>query len=226
MKLCVIEDEPDLQDAIIKYLSGEGYICDKASTFSKARSLIDLYRYDCFLIDINLPDGSGIDLIGNIQEYQPDAGMVVVSARNSTNDKIRSLDLGADDYITKPFDLQELNARIRSVIRRRSRGGNKHIVFNEITIVPEEYVVKINDIQQDLTKREFDLLSFMITNKYRVISKEAILEHLWDNYSNAMDGPDIVYAHIKNLRKKLSDAGSSDYIRTVYGIGYKFTDRE
>ena len=225
MKLCIVEDEPDLQDAVAKYLNGEGYVCDRASSFKKALSFIELYRYDCFLIDINLPDGSGADLIGNIKEYQPEAGILMVSARNATFDKVKSLDLGADDYITKPFDLQELNARIRSVIRRRSQGGSKNIVLNEITISPEEHLAKVNESPLDLTKREFDLLIFLIQNKNRVISKEAILEHLWDNYSTAMDAPDIVYAHMKNLRKKMNEAGCQDYIKTVYGIGYKFSER-
>ncbi len=223
MKICIVEDQDELASTMKEYLAGEGYVCDRASTFAKANQLIHLYEYDCLVVDINLPDHIGLDLIPIIKETQPGAGILIVSARNALNDKVAGLDLGADDYITKPFHFQELNARIRSVIRRRSLGGNKEISFSEITICPDEHYVKVNGTEVTLTRKEFELLLYFITNQNRLISKESIAEHLWGDFSDTMDSYDFIYAHIKNLRKKLIKAGSTDYIQTIHGLGYKFS---
>ena len=225
MKICVIEDEPDLSETVTRFLSGDGNVIDHASTFAKAQTLIELYQYDCFVVDINLPDGQGTDLLAVIKELQPNAGILILSARRLVDDKVRALYLGADDYLTKPFNLQELNARLHSIMRRRRSDGNLGIVFNEIKIVPEEFLVTVHDHPVALTKTEFDLLLFFVQNKKRVISKDVLLEHLLDDYMNQRESSDLVYAHVKNLRKKMVEAGATDYIKTIYRIGYKFTDQ-
>jgi DNA-binding response OmpR family regulator len=170
-----------------------------------------------------LPDGSGLDAIKLLKQIQPKCGVIVISAKNSLDDKINGLNIGADDYITKPFHLSELNARIKSVIRRRNFNGNNLIIFNEIKIDVDKREVSIVDKSIDLTKREFDILLFFVSNKGRVLTKEAIIEHIWGDDSNTFGNLDFVYTHIKNLRKKFSDAGAKDYIKSVYGVGYKFS---
>lgn len=226
MKLCLVEDEPELSESVRRYLAGEGFIIDRAHTFSKAQTYVELYHYDCFVIDINLPDGSGTDLVGLIKTAQPDAGILILSARRLVDDKIRALNLGADDYLTKPFSLQELTARLQSILRRRRMGGSNDLVFNEIRVVPDEFLVTVSGKPVPLSKREFDLLQFFLQNKKRVISKDVLLEHLWDDFQEQKDSMDIIYAHVKNLRKKLAEAGCKNYIKTIYRIGYKFIENE
>ena len=172
-----------------------------------------------------MPGGSGLDIIRTMKQKNSKTGIIIVSAKNSIDDKITGLDIGADDYLTKPFHLSELNARIKSLIRRRSFDGKKEIVFNEIRITPEEMQVSVKGQQLDLTKKEFDLLLYFITNKGRVLTKEALVEHLWGDNMDASDSFDFIYTHIKNLRKKMLEKGGADYIKTVYGMGYKFGEK-
>ena len=223
MKLLIVEDQKDLADSIRQFIDGEGYQSDFAFIFSKAEELINLTAYDCALVDIMLPDGNGLDLIKEIKRLQPQCGIIVISAKNSIDDKLAGLDLGADDYLTKPFHLAELNARIKSVIRRRNFDGNNVIVLNELSIDTQKYEVKVKNTLIELTRREYEILLFFISNKERVLTKEAIVEHVWGDNSSAFDNFDFVYTHIKNLRKKIKDAGTGDYLKSVYGIGYKFT---
>lgn len=223
MKLLIVEDQKDLADSIKQFIAGEGYQSDFAFNFSKAEELINLTAYDCALVDIMLPDGNGLELIKVIKRLQPQCGIIVISAKNSIDDKLAGLDLGADDYLTKPFHLAELNARIKSVIRRRNFDGNNVIVLNELSIDTQKYEVKVKNTLIELTRREYEILLFFISNKERVLTKEAIVEHVWGDNSSAFDNFDFVYTHIKNLRKKIKDAGAGDYLKSVYGIGYKFT---
>jgi len=230
MKLLLIEDEKGLSDSIRSYLKQEGYICEVVRDFKSADEKIELYEYDCILVDINLPDGNGLNLVKSIKKIASSStgrksktGIIIISARNSVDEKIEGLDLGADDYLAKPFNLAELNSRIKSVLRRRQFEGNNEIVFNEITIKPNEssaYVKKSNLV---LTKKEYDLLLFLISNKNRVLTKEAIAEHLWGDNMDMADSYDFIYTHIKNLRKKLIEKGCEDYMKTIYGMGYKFS---
>jgi len=222
MKILLIEDEPELRKSIKQYLHQEGYIIESASDFIKASEKTADYEYDCILVDITLPNGSGLDIIKQLKHDNSKAGIIIISAKNSLDDKITGLDLGADDYLAKPFNLAELNSRIKALIRRRNFDGNKAIVVNEITIVPEERTVKVNNEQVVLTAKEYDLLLFFITNKNRVVSKNSIAEHLWGDDSDQMDSHDFIYVHLRNLRKKLAEKGCTDYVQTIYGIGYNF----
>ncbi len=223
MKILVIEVEVHLAEAIVEYLKHEGHICELAGTYQTAEQKIIVYSYDCVIVDITLPGGSGLSLINILKKHSETTGVIIISAKNSLDDKISGLDIGADDYLTKPFHLSELNARLRSLNRRKSFKGSKEIQFQEINIVPESGVAYINQKAIELTKKEYDLLLFFITNKNRVLTKEAIAEHLWGDHVDASDSFDFIYTHIKNLRKKLIEYGCKDYIKTAYGMGYKFT---
>lgn len=222
MKILLIEDEPELRKSIKQYLHQEGYIVESASDFIKASEKTADYEYDCILVDITLPNGSGLDIIKQLKQDNSKAGIIIISAKNSLDDKIIGLDLGADDYLAKPFNLAELNSRIKALIRRRNFDGNKAIIVNEITIIPEERTVKVSNEQVILTAKEYDLLLFFITNKNRVVSKNSIAEHLWGDDSDQMDSHDFIYVHLRNLRKKLAEKGCTDYVQTIYGIGYNF----
>ncbi len=223
MKILLVEDEKGLSDSISTYLKQEGYLCEVVTDFKSADEKIELYQYDCILIDINLPDGNGLNLVKALKRLKAKAGIIIISARNSVDDKIEGLDLGADDYLSKPFSLAELNSRIKSVLRRRKFDGNDEIVFNEITIKPNESTVLVNGASVTLTKKEYDLILFLISNKNRILTKETIAEHLWGDDMDMADSYDFIYTHIKNLRKKLVEKGCQDYMKTVYGMGYKFT---
>ena len=225
MKILLIEDEKALADSVRTYLKQEGYLCENAKTVFEGDEKIALHQYDCVLIDLMLPDGSGMNLVKTLKQAQPQAGIIIISARNGVDDKVNGLELGADDYLTKPFHLSELNARIKSLIRRKHFDGNTEIIFHEIKILPEQKSAFVNDTALTLTKREYQLLVYFISNKNRNLSKESIAEHLWGDMMDMADSYDFIYTHIKNLRKKLVDAGCEDYIRTQYGMGYKFSDR-
>ena len=222
MKILLIEDEKELCRSIEAYLTQENYLCEYAMTYDHAIEKINLYLYDCVVVDITLPDGTGLDIIRDLKKNKKETGIIIISAKNSLDDKITGLDIGADDYLTKPFHLSELNARIKSIIRRRTFGGNNEIIINEIQILPDQMQVMVNGKEIILTKKEFDLLIFFISNKNRVLTKEAIAEHLWGEEIDMADSFDFIYTHIKNLRKKMLEKGGNDYINTIYGMGYKF----
>lgn len=225
MNLLIIEDEIDLLESIIQFLVSEAFTVESAASFQEAEEKINLYNYDCIIVDINLPGGSGLDIIQKLKDKNKDAGIIIISAKNSLDDKLTGLNIGADDYLTKPFHLSELNARIKSIIRRRGLQGANVRKFNELTIEFETRKVFVKEKAIILTRKEYDLLLYFIMNEDKVLSKEDIAEHLWgDNMSISADSFDFIYNHIKNLRKKLIDHGSVDYIKTVYGIGYKFSE--
>lgn len=224
MKLLIVEDEVELLYTTSKYLQKEDFICETAKTYFEAEDKLASYKYDVIILDINLPDGNGLDLLKKIKIINPETGVLIVSAKNSLDDKLKGLDLGADDYITKPFHLAELNSRVNSLIRRRKFKGNENIVFKEIEINPNAKTVKANDKSLDLTKKEFHLLLYFITNKNRVLTKEAIAEHLWGDNIDLVDNFDFIYTHMRNLRKKIKKNGAKDYLQTIYGLGYKFGD--
>jgi DNA-binding response OmpR family regulator len=223
MKYLIAEDEINLQQAIATYLQTDGNICEVASNFIEASEKVKLYNYDLILLDINLRTGSGLDILKTIKKEKKTAGVIIISANNSLTDKLEGLDLGADDYITKPFHLAELNARIKAVLRRGKYGGEEVIEFNEIKIDTKSRTVYIADKTIALTRKEYDLLVFLISNKNRILSKGIIAEHLWGDDSDLLDNFDFIYVHINNLRKKLTLEGAK-YLKTAYGSGYKFTD--
>jgi DNA-binding response OmpR family regulator len=224
MKILVIEDEKELSTSITFYLRQEGYVCEPARNFEIASEKALLYIYDCIIVDIMLPDGNGLDIIRMLKKEHPECGVIIISAKNAIDDKITGLNLGADDYLTKPFHLSELSARIKSILRRRNFRGSYEIKCNELKIIPENSQVFVCDSEISLTKKEFDLLIYFVANKDRVITKESIAEHLWGDNMDMADSFDFIYTHIKNLRKKIMEKGGKDYIRTVYKMGYKFTE--
>lgn len=222
MKILLIEDETELRNSIEQYLKLEGFLIESVADFTTASYKLADYNYDCILVDITLPNGNGLDLIRQVKKSQSKVGIIIISAKNSIDDKINGLDLGADDYLPKPFSLAELNSRIKAIIRRNNFSGNTTLLLNEIAIIPEERLVKINDEKVLLTAKEFDLLLFFVMNKNRVVSKNTIAEHLWGDDSDQMDSHDFIYVHLRNLKKKLAEKGCKDYIQNIYGIGYNF----
>lgn len=226
MKLLLVEDEQDLKDSIVAYLQTEGFSIETAFDYFSGEDKVLSYSYDCLIVDIGLPGGNGLELIKELKKKNSEAGVIIISAKDSLNDKLTGLDIGADDYLTKPFHLSELNARIKSIIRRRNFKGSKLLNFNEIKVSFDSRQIWVNNEELNLTRKEYDLLLYFITNKGKVLDKESIAEHLWgDNMSIVADSFDFIYTHIKNLRKKIIDAGCTDYLQTVYGIGYKFEDK-
>jgi len=222
MKILIVEDEKELINEIESYLLKEDYVVETSPNFESAIEKLSLYVYDIAVIDITLPDGTGLDLINYIKKNKFDTGILIISAKNSLDDKLKGLDLGADDYITKPFHLAELNARIKALIRRRKFNGTTEITHNEINICPETKEVSVHDIKIQLTKKEYELLTFFIANKNRLLTKESIAEHLWGDNIDLADNFDFIYTHINNLRKKIATSGGKDYLQTIYGMGYKF----
>lgn len=222
MKILIIEDEIALSKSIVTYLKQENYLCEIATNFNTAIEKVDSYDYDCILLDISLPDGNGLSILKILKENDKTDGVIIISAKDSIDDKIAGLTLGADDYIPKPFHLSELSARIAAVIRRRRFNGGNILVFHEITIDTLAKTVTANHQAIDLTRKEYDLLLYFTINKNRVLSKTAIAEHLSGENADVYDNYDFIYAHIKNMKKKLATAGCNDYLKSVYGMGYKF----
>lgn len=223
MKILIIEDEAELSKSIAEYLSEKSYLCEFASTFHEAMNKIEAFDYACIILDIMLPDGNGLAILEALKKENKQDGVIIVSAKNALDDKITGLQMGADDYLTKPFHLSELMARIYSIIRRKQFNNSNIIIQNELQIDLLAKTVSIDHQNIELTKKEFDLLIYFIGNKNKVISKSTLAEHLSGDFADMLDNHDFVYAHIKNLKKKLYDAGCNHYLKTVYGTGYKWT---
>lgn len=222
MKLLLIEDEKELALSIQKYLTGKDFVCEWVDNAKAAIDKISIYEYDCILLDLMLPDGNGFEILTEIKNQNKAEGIIIISAKETLETRIEGFNLGADDYLTKPFHLSELLVRVQALIRRKNFKGGNIISFNEINIDILSKTVKVNNNKIDTTKKEIDLLLYLIGNENRVLSKSAIAEHLSGDMADMLDNHDFVYAHIKNLKKKLSDAGSGDYIKSVYGLGYKW----
>ena len=225
MKILIIEDEKGLRESIEEYFMEGGNVCETASNYQEAISKISLYSYDCILLDITLPGGNGLEILKHLKQDNHTDGVLIISAKNSLDDRLEGLDLGADDYLVKPFHLSELKARVSAIIRRKTFDGNNLLVFNEITIDLQAKTVRIKNQPVKLTRKEYALLLYFIANKGKVVSKNAIAEHLWGDGIDMANNFDFIYSHIKNLRKKLIETGSNDYIQAAYGMGYKFTDQ-
>lgn len=224
MKILIIEDERKLSDSIVSYLNGEKYLCEQAFTFDEARMKVEAYDYDCVLLDLMLPDGNGLDILREIRKRKNPVGVIIASAKDSLDDKIKGLEIGADDYLAKPFHLAELSMRIYAVIRRRDFSANNFIETNGMRINLLDKTVMVDDTPVVLTKSEYELLIFFIGNRNRVVSKSALAEHLSGEMADMMDNHDFVYTHIKNLKAKLAAAGCKDCIKNVYGMGYKWQE--
>lgn len=222
MKLLLIEDEKDLANSIQNYLTGNDFVCEWAGNTKTAINKISNYDYDCILLDLSLPDGDGFEVLTELKKQGKTEGVIIISAKETLETRIEGFTLGADDYLTKPFHLSELLVRIQALIRRKNFQGNNLVTCNEIEIDTLSKTVKVNSLKIEITKKEIDLLLYLIGNLNKVLSKSAIAEHLSGDMADMLDNHDFVYAHIKNLKNKLKDAGCDDYIKTVYGLGYKW----
>mgnify|MGYP002907587953 FL=1 len=221
MKILIVEDEPALRELIQRSLEKERYVVEVAADFNSALRKIEDYDYDCVLLDIMLPDGSGLDLLEKLKAMHKRENVIIISAKDSLEDKVLGLELGADDYLPKPFHLAELNARIKSVIRRQHHDGEIDICLGNIRILPDKYQVLINDREVELNRKEYDILLYFINRPGRLVNKNTLAESVWGDHIDQVDNFDFIYAQIKNLRKKLKDAGATAEIKAVYGFGYK-----
>ncbi|TGE23474.1 response regulator transcription factor [Hymenobacter metallicola] len=223
MKILIVEDEPALRSSLAEYLRQDGYVCETAADYPQAHEKVKLYAYDCVLVDLTLPGGHGLALISTLKADNSRAGVLIISARDSLDDKVLGLELGADDYLAKPFHLAELNARLKAIIRRRQFQGQRQLLFRELSVFPDQALVLVRDEPLTLTRMEYNLLLFLLANPNRVLTKVSIAEHLWGDDADTADSFDFIYTHLKNLRKKLQEKGVDNYIHTIYGMGYKLS---
>lgn len=223
MKILVIEDEKDMLQNMQDTLEKENYLVETASDLNSAISKVGVYDYDCILLDINLPDGSGMEILNFLKENEKTEGVIIVSARDSVDDRIKGLNTGADDYIAKPFHMAELNARVKALLRRKKFDGSELLKIGNISIDPEKHIAQTGYGEMELNRKEFDILIYLATNQNRLVSKSALAEHVWGDHIDQADSFEFIYSQIKNLRKKLKDVRAEVEIKAVYGIGYKLT---
>lgn len=226
MKVLIIEDDKDLQEILQTTLEKERYVVEVADNLNAGMEKISVYDYDCILLDIMLPDGSGLTLLEELKKIQKKGNVIIISARDSIEDKVEGLDLGADDYLSKPFHLTELLARIKSVIRRNQNNGDLVIRYGNIVLNPNTFDVSVDGSPLELNRKEYDILHYLMNRPNRMINKNVLAESVWGDHIDQVDNFDFIYAQIKNLRKKLKDSGATPQIKAVYGFGYKFTDEQ
>lgn len=224
MKLLIIEDERELSENIVTYLSSENYVCEQAFTYDTAKMKVNLYDYDCVLLDLMLPGGNGLDILRDIRKKRNPVGVIIVSAKDSLDDKVKGLEIGADDYLAKPFHLPELSMRIYAIIRRKEFAANNILRSNDIEINLPAKSVSVGGRLVVLTRMEYELLLFFIGNRNKVVSKASMAEHLSGDMADMFDNHDFVYTHIKNLKAKLAEAGVRDCVKNIYGTGYKYIE--
>lgn len=221
MKILIIEDEPSLRELMQRTLEKERYVVEIAENFRNAMQKISIYDYDCILLDIMLPDGTGLALLKFLKEQQKRDSVIIISAKDSIEDKVLGLELGADDYLAKPFHLAELSARIKSVIRRNQHFGAMTMEYGNIKIVPDQNQVLVDNVPLELSRKEYDILFFFMSRPDYLIGKEVLAEAVWGDHIDQTDNFDFIYAQIKNLRKKLKEANATAEIKAIYGFGYK-----
>ena len=221
MKILIIEDEPALVSTLTKFLESEKYVIETAMDYLSGTEKIGIYDYDCILLDIMLPNGNGIDILKALKKTGKDSPVIILSAKDAIEDKVKGLALGADDYLAKPYNLLELHARIKAAIRRKNQEGKKSISFKNITLDPEERTVFVNEHPLILNRKEFDLLYYFIIRPEKTLQKTTLAELVWGDHIDQADSLDFIYSQIKNLRKKLKEAHSDADFHAVYGIGYK-----
>ena len=222
MKILIIEDEYELAQDVIGYLTSQNYLCELAEDYNQAIDKISTYTYDCVLLDLMIPFGDGLEVLEKLKAEKRSDGVIIISAKGALEDKIKGLQLGADDYLAKPFHLSELSARIYSIIRRKQFDNSNTVTHDELTVDILSKTVTVGSTIVSLTKKEFDLLLLFLGNKNKVISKNALAEHLSGDIADMFDNHDFVYAHVKNLKKKLTEAGCENHLKTIYGTGYKW----
>ena len=223
MKILIIEDEIALQEVIKSSLEKEKFIIEQAVTYQQALEKIISYDYDCIILDIMLPDGNGLNVLKELKAMDKNNAVLILSAKDSIEDKVTGLDLGADDYLTKPFHLSELHARVKSILRRRQQEGKQTLQLGNIEVFPQDFKVLIGQVEVELNNKEFALLSYFMVNPDRLLTKVALAENIWGDYMDTADNYDFVYSQVKNLRKKLSQHRATVEIKSIYGMGYKLS---
>ena len=221
MKILIVEDEPALRELVQRSLEKERYVTEVAADFDSALEKIELYDYDCVLLDIMLPGGSGLDLLERLKELRKKENVIIISAKDSLDDKVLGLELGADDYLPKPFHLAELTARVKSVLRRKHRDGEHTLTVGNVRVQPDTFQVWVDSKPLELSRKEYDILHYFLNRPNRMVNKQTLAESVWGDHIDQVDNFDFIYAQIKNLRKKLKDAGSTVEVKAVYGFGYK-----
>lgn len=224
MKILVVEDEPSLLEIVKSSLEKERYVVETAMDVATAREKTGTYDYDCILLDVMLPDGSGLQLLEELRKMRKRENVIIISAKDSLEDKVLGLDLGADDYLAKPFHIAELNARVKSILRRKHRDGGNCIVVGNVSLYPDEFKVAISGKPLELSRKEYDILHHFMNRPGRMVTKSALAEAVWGDHMDQADNFDFIYAQMKNLRKKLADAGASIEVKSVYGMGYKLVE--
>ena len=224
MKILIVEDEPDLRETIRISLVKEHFVVETAADYFSALDKVNDYDYDCILLDIMLPGGSGLDLLRELKRLRRSDSVLIISAKDSLDDKVEGLELGADDYLTKPFHLAELNARVKSVIRRRQAKGDVSITMGNLLLYPDKRQVEVGGVPLQLNRKEFDLLYYFIVNPDRVINIMSLAESVWGDNIDQVDSLDFIYSQVKNLRRKLKQAEATVELKAVYGFGYKLSE--
>jgi len=225
MKILIVEDEIELREILEASLLKEKYVVESAADYNSALEKISMYDYDCILLDIMIPNGSGLDILEKLKKMDKSDNVIIISAKNSLDDKITGLALGADDYLTKPFHIAELNARIKAVLRRKDLSGKNFIEVGNTVFDIQERTLFVDGINIHLNRKEFDILNYFLLNKNRLVTKTALAERVWGDHIDQADNYDFIYYQIKNLRKKLEDSNSDILIETIYGVGYKLSER-
>ncbi len=221
MKILVIEDEPAMLENMVQSLRKENYVVETATTYDQAIEKTGVYEYDCILLDIGLPGGSGLEILKRLKQEEKAEGVIIVSAKNSVDDRVAGLNLGADDYLAKPFQLAELHARVKSIIRRRKFKGSNTINCENLVIDSDQRTVEINGNELLLNRKEFDILLYLIVNKDRLVNKTALAEHVWGDHIDEANSYDFIYSQMRNLRRKLKEHEAQIEIQALYGVGYK-----
>lgn len=221
MKLLIVEDEKALRETVRDFFLKEKFVVECAEDYPSAMSKINDYDYDCILLDIMLPGGDGLAILSHLKRKRKKESVIILSAKDSIEDKVEGLNLGADDYLAKPFHLAELNARVKSLLRRKKADGDTCLIIGNLTVYPDTREAKINDTPLTLNRKEFDLLYYFASNPNRLINKTSLAESVWGDDIDQADSLDFIYSQVKNLRKKMKAAGSQAEIKAVYGFGYK-----
>ena len=221
MKVLIIEDEEEMLQNMKQTLEKECYLVETATDYDSAFLKIGVYEYDCILLDISLPGQNGLEILKELKKRGISDGVIIVSAKNSLDDKLEGLHLGADDYLPKPFHMAELNARIKAIFRRRNLKGNTFIQIENLKIDIENRIAFIEGEELLLNRKEFDILFYLTSNRNRLVNKTALAEHVWGDHIDQTDSFDFIYSQIKNLRKKLKAHRAQVEVKAIYGIGYK-----